>query len=182
MPECWIRSNQRLIVVGSILPFLALLVAVGLASSPAPVVLRWIGGLIALAVVMVWAGLVVETCRPRVQYADGKLLLYLRGRNPISVPIDAVECFFLGQGPTGIGSGELSEAEASNIVVRLAERDTEWHRREIKPALGRWCDGYITLHGAWCEPIDGKLVTDLNSKLAALKRQRKQDAVKVDAK
>ena len=39
-------------------------------------------------------------------------------------------------------SGE--ELETSTIVVRLAEAAAEWRFREVKPALGAWCDGYIT--------------------------------------
>lgn len=111
---------------------------------------------------------------PRVAHADGRLLLFLRGPTPIRIPIDAVECFFLGQGPSGIGGGLSGEgAESRNIVVRLAERATEWHHGDLDRRLGQWCDGYITITGTWCEPIDADVVGAMNHDLADLKRKQK---------
>ena len=92
---------------------------------------------------------------------------------PTRIPIDVVECFFLGQGPSGISSGTGEELESSNIVVRLAEAAKDWHHRDAKRTLGHWCEGYITLRGTWCEPISLDLVNRLNHHLAQTKRARK---------
>jgi hypothetical protein len=55
----------------------------------------------------------------------------------------------------------------SQLAVRLAERATEWSQIDVKPALGKWCGGYITIYGAWCEPLRIELVNRLNAQLAA---------------
>jgi hypothetical protein len=124
---------------------------------------------------------VVRTLRalrqPRVAYANAELLLYLRGRNPIRLPIDVVECFFFGQGPSGVRDQPLgSDLESRNVVVRLAERAAEWHHGPVKRGLGHWCDGYITITGTWCEPISPDVVGVMNHELAEVKRQRKAAA------
>ena len=90
---------------------------------------------------------------------------------PIRVPIEVVECFFLGQGPADIPAAD-SELQATNVIVRLAEVATQWHRVRVTRSLGHWCDGYITVRGMWCEPLDVKLVNRMNKRLAEAKKQR----------
>ena len=82
----------------------------------------------------------------------------------------------MGQGPAKFGHGKIPETEAQNVVVRLAEAATEWHHREVKPALGHWCDGYVTLRGAWCEPIDADVLERLNKRLVTVKRELRTKA------
>ena len=110
---------------------------------------------------------------PRLAHTTDQLLIYVRGLRPIQVPIDLVECFFLGQAPSLIVTAEGKSVENRAVVVRLAERAQEWHRRKIRRALGHWCDGYITLRGTWCEPLDGELLNRMNAELVKLQRQRK---------
>ena len=111
--------------------------------------------------------------RPRLRIEKDAVWVQL-GRRPIRVPIDLVECFFLGQGPSGLPAGKGGEGlEASNVIVRLAEAATDWHQRDVNPSLGHWCEGYITLRGAWCEPISLELVNRLNHQLAETKRSRR---------
>jgi hypothetical protein len=112
---------------------------------------------------------------PRLAHTTDQLLVYVRGLRPIRVPIDLVECFFLGQAPSLIVTPEGKSVENRTVVVRLAERAREWHRRKIRRALGQWCDGYITLRGTWCEPLDGELLNRMNAKLAKLQRFRKAE-------
>jgi hypothetical protein len=59
------------------------------------------------------------------------------------------------------------------VVVRLAESATDWKHREVRPAFGQWCEGYITLRGAWCEPITREVMQGLNRRLAEVQRERK---------
>lgn len=138
-------------------------------------VFRIVAALAGVICIFISAAVVAAIRRPRVAYGNGCLQLDLGAAAPFQLPLDVVECFFLGQGPSFVGKGAVGAADASNVVVRLAERATEWHKRDVRKSLGHWCDGYITIRGAWCEPINGKVVEQMNSKLATAKRARKAD-------
>jgi len=109
---------------------------------------------------------------PRLSYEGAHLLVQLRLGSADRIPIEFVECFFIGQGPGEGYFGQRSRPEVVNLVVRLAESAREWHHGEVRPALGSWCDGYITLRGMWCEPLDGDRVEQLNRALVHVKRSR----------
>src|SRR5206468_1604639 len=106
--------------------------------------------------------------RPRVAYRDGRLQFYVRSGPPIAVPVDVVEAFFLGQGPAHLPVMS-KQPQTVNLVARLSQRHTEWARQEVKPALGNWCDGYVTIRGAWCEPLGNEVVRKLNRRLNEVK-------------
>ncbi len=137
---------------------------------------RWTGKILFVACVAVLGWLVLAMRRPRVARVKGCLRLDLRPGRPLEVPLEYVECFFLGQGPSMIGKGVVGQAEAANVVVRLAERAKSWRERDVWPMLGSWCDGYITIHGAWCEPIHAELIERLNRQLVEAKRVVSHDA------
>jgi hypothetical protein len=103
--------------------------------------------------------------QPRLAYDGGHLLVYLRAGGPIAVPIEYVECFLLGSGLRDLGGGH--QLQVAQLGIRLAERASDWQHFEVKHALGKWCGGYITIHGAWCEPLGLDLVHRLNARLAA---------------
>jgi hypothetical protein len=173
MSEVWLRTNTRAINFGLALPAAMLLLGLTLvlypSSGAALLALRCMGGVL----LFLGSALIVALLRlrgqPRLAYRQGHLLVALGGGQPIAVPIDAVECFFLGQAPTLL-KGAAQGTQARALVVRLAESATDWAARDIKPALGRWCDGYITIRGTWCEPLDVALARRLNERLAAVKR------------
>ncbi|HEY2827859.1 MAG TPA: hypothetical protein VGJ04_09690, partial [Pirellulales bacterium] len=52
----------------------------------------------------------------------------------------------------------------------IADKATDYHQRDVKPALGRWDEGYVTIHGAWCEPLTLEVVQRLNVRLAEAQR------------
>jgi hypothetical protein len=110
---------------------------------------------------------------PRMVYHDGRLLVYLRPTRPDSLPVEAVECFFLGREPIEVGS---RPSRVSNIVVRLAEAERELRSRTDSTRFGGWRDGYIILSGAWCEPITPELMKRINGRLAEVLRERKATA------
>ncbi len=114
--------------------------------------------------------------RPRLALTADELLVFLERPRPTRVPLDAVECFFIGQAASQVRVTDTDGRRVENVtvVVRLAERATTWHQRPTHPALGRWSDGYITIAGAWCEPLDGEKVQHLNQRLSAAKRARRQ--------
>ena len=171
--EIWLRGNRRAIVAGSALP--AILGTIGLfgALNLFPVELtpplRIAAGILALLSALVGIVMANQSRLPRLAYANRELLVYAGPSKPIRVPIDVVEVFFGGQGATEV-QVPGHKIESKNIVVRLAERHREWHERKIRASFGRWQDGYISLNGAWCEPISAELVKSLNHKLVETKR------------
>jgi hypothetical protein len=99
------------------------------------------------------------------------LLVFLDAPNrPTRIPIAVVECFFLGQGGSQLPKLQGREPETQNVIVRLAESATEWKRRDVRPALGNWCEGYITIRGSWCERITPELMRRMNGRLAEVKK------------
>jgi hypothetical protein len=175
-PEIWLRANTRAVLFGMVPP--ALLVAMGLAlagafvpvtSTAAKAVGYVLTGIAGAALGM----LIWELRRPRLAYVNRQLLVYLRAGPPFRVPIEAVEGFLLGQGPSML-AGRHRQQEAATLVVRLAERAEEWAFRDVKPALGSWCGGYVTIRGTWCEPLSLPLVNRLNARLAEVQREQRQ--------
>lgn len=135
---------------------------------------RWISA-VAWGVVglsgLVTGTLIAMMRMPRLAYRNGDLLVYLRSWQPDRVPIEAVECFFRGQGSSDIPVQSAIDPQTSTIVVRLAEAAVDYHHVEVKPAMGQWCGGYIVLRGTWCEPITAELMQKLNRRLVEVHRE-----------
>jgi hypothetical protein len=112
--------------------------------------------------------LVSQLRRPRIAFERAAVLFYLRSGPPIAVPVEVVEAFFLGQGPAHMPA-VAKQPQTVNLVARLSQRRTEWARQDVKPALGNWCEGYVTIRGAWCEPLNGELIRKLNRRLKEVK-------------
>lgn len=108
--------------------------------------------------------LVTQMLRPRVSFEAGSVLFNLRSGSPIAVPVELVEAFFLGQGPTSLPGARQGDATV-NLVARISQRDPSYASREVKPALGAWCEHYVTMRGTWCEPLNGELIRRLNHRL-----------------
>ena len=186
MRECWLRPNRRVLVLAITLLAVFALLASMLASGqwwPG----SWLAVKVILAMVALWIWLRVimlvnHAWLPRLAYQQGDLLVFLRYRRPLRVPVSQVECFFLGQGdsmlaPAGESETTESLAKTHTIVVRLAEAAKDWQGRDVLQELGRWCDGYITIRGTWCEPVSPELVKQLNSRLVKIHRQQRQEKV-----
>ena len=175
MPETILGGNRRVstLVLGAELLGLTLLACAAWILDVA--VLKFVTvtlGPVATALT-VWVG-----TRPRLAYSDGALVVYLRLLRPHRIPIDVVEVFFLGQGPIrheGTKPDDVaSETRAANVVVRIAEAATRWHGRNQQMPFGRWKDGYVTLGGLWCEPLNSEVIKRANHRLSVIKRSRKQ--------
>ena len=110
------------------------------------------------------------TSKDKIRCQPDTLQIHLGGFRAHRLPLEVVECFFMGQGPTELPAEYLRDTEAVNVVVRLAERASRWKQRDVHPLFGRWCDGYITIRGAWCEPLNQEVVERLNHRLADAKR------------
>jgi hypothetical protein len=175
MTEIWLTSNRRVILT-AMLP-VGLLGAVSLAilgrdTSP---VFHTLATACLVLVVVLLLGLLQQLLRPRIAYRDGQVLFYLRARSPIAVPVQVVEAFLLGQGPAHLPAAAASKTKTVNLVARLSQRATEWAHQDVKPALGQWCDGYVTIRGTWCEPLTGELVRRLNHRLSDVSRLLEKD-------
>jgi hypothetical protein len=180
MVEVWLKTNRRALGLGLVLP-------VGVTAA-AWAGLVWAamsgqhwgvqGMLLALGAVGLWmiGGLVYAMTQPRVAYEAGELLVYLEPGRATRVPIGFVEVFFLGQGPGELPKLKGREPETQNVIVRLAESAEEWKHRDVRPALGHWCEGYITIRGSWCERITPQLMRRMNGRLAEVKRESVQSS------
>lgn len=177
MPEIWILPNRRALALGFLLPGTLLAAALicfvvghlqGSWLWRGTTIVLAIGGVVLLGILwrLMW--------QPRVGYQNGEVLVHGGLAEPLRVPVDVVECFFLGQAGGMIPDAQGREAEVRTVIIRLAESATDWHHRDLKAAFAHWCEGYITIRGTWCEPITPDLMKRLNSRLAALHRERKQ--------
>jgi len=171
--ETWLKSNQRALLFAMVFPFAAV-VAGGLVGCWSDAWLRVLGLLVAGLGLCAIGVLAVMLRRPVLALEGEHLLVFLSSGEPERVPIEFVEFFFRGEGPVS-PDAEDDSANAANIVVRLAERAVDWKQRKIKSSLGQWCDGYITIRGMWCEPIDRPLLEELNRRLVAVHRQARQE-------
>ena len=176
MRECWLKPNRRALLLGCLIPGLATILGTGmmLISTPANVwgvAGRIAGGCLLVGAVVIAVGLLALMMIPRVAFDHDEVLIYLRGHRPCRLPLDVVECFFQGQGPTGITSRRGRDSKTTNVIVRIAERASQWHERRVKQSLGEWRNGYIIIRGTWTEPITEEKLRELNAKLAQAKRR-----------
>jgi hypothetical protein len=174
--EIWLRGNQRMLGVGLLVAAILLLVCGVILyffrdTITVTLVSVCAAGIIVMAALMLWVGRL-----PRIAYAPHERLieLYLPGPMPYRVPLEIVECFFLGSGITQLPGQPARDVQTKNIVVRLAERAEDWHRRDLTLSIGKWCEGYITIRGLYCEPFDVETIKRLNT----LIHQAQQTAAK----
>jgi hypothetical protein len=179
MLEPWLLSNRRFLKFGLLPP--ALFAVIGLVFitqgfwGAIPWWIASLGGVLSVFGVAGVAGLLMELQRPRIGYREGTVFFFLRSGPPIATPLEVVEAFFLGQGPAKLPGSRISGAETVNLIARLAEKATEWQKVEVKPVLGHWCDGYVTIRGTHCELLGEDLVRQLNHKLVTAKRSYLKD-------
>lgn len=179
MTEVWLRTNRRALSLGMLFPGVVCVVswaAFGwcLASGG-----NWALQLVLLTVGVVAAWMmgvmVYAMSRPRVGYEEGELLIFLEPTKATRVPIEIVEVFFLGQGPSELPRIKGREPETQNVIIRLAESAVDWKHRDVRPAIGHWCEGYITIRGSWCERITPEVMRKLNRRLVEVKAAARND-------
>ncbi len=110
-------------------------------------------------------------------YVDGVVELYLRSGGPIRLPVEIVEGFLIGQAASLLPGKYRERYETTTFILRLSESATEWSHGTVKPALGRWCDGYITIRGTWCEPLSVDLARRLNQRLHDVQHELKERSI-----
>lgn len=173
MYEIWLRPNRRALWFGTAAPLLVAAVGAWMATSAsiASVWMRGLGIVLLVLAVLILGAIGRQFLRPRVAYRDGHVLFHLGAGLPIAVPVEHVEAFFVGQGPALLPGAAAKNEKTYNLVARLAQRQTDWAHREVKPALGTWAEGYVTIRGTWCEPLEQELVRKLNRRLKEVKER-----------
>ncbi|MEX0613581.1 MAG: hypothetical protein WD738_12565 [Pirellulales bacterium] len=172
MHEIWLQPNRRAIWLGCLPPLIVSGLGAWLAFAYHSASRSWArpaGFVLIVAGLGLSAMLLRQLFRPRIAYHDGYVLFYMRAGRPIRVPVSIVEAFFLGQGPAQLPVGARRE-DTVNLVARLSQRHTEWAMQHVKPALGSWCDGYVTIRGTWCEPLGTETIRRLNRRLKEVKK------------
>jgi hypothetical protein len=178
----WLGGNLR-----PVLAVVAVAVAVPAAAAAATV---WAGGAESLA--WAWAGLAatlacagggLAACAalPRLSCRPGELVVRLSPWRAHRVPLGIVECVFHGSQPmTGPalrhvhgddpGDGAAADRRIGTLVIRLAERATDWAERPTFGPWGAWEDGHIIIDGRWCEPLTSDLARRISELLVEAKR------------
>lgn len=169
--EVWLRPNRRVLLLGLapaglIAAFGALVLQISEAS-----LLRGLGWALVMLGALLTVGLLMQLRRPRVAFRDGQVLFFLRARTPVETPVEAVEAFFVGQGPADLPGSSRQNEKSMNLVARISGRFPQWASVDVKPALGKWQEGYATIRGAWCEPITQELVRSINRRLREAQEQ-----------
>jgi hypothetical protein len=180
--QIWLRPNRRIIAVAALFPALALAGGCALVLFAAgDETRRWIemvGGMLAGLSLVGLAFLFWQAWQPRLAFDGRHLVVNLGTALPIRVPLEVVEGFLLGQGPSFLPGRQYERAEVANVVVRLAERAAEWEKVEVNRQFGTWCGHYITIRGTWCERLSVALVNRLNARLAEARQALKSEAAR----
>ena len=180
--EVWVRGNVRpVLAVGAIAVGGAALAAGAAAASGASPAVVWslgaaagVAALLALVLARAAAGL-------RVGRRGDALLLRLSPARVEAIPLSVVECVFPGSQPLGGAAQEHAEDDAATVepptrrvgtlVIRFAERATEWRERPTFAPWGTWRDGHAIVDGRWCEPLSAALARRIGDRLLEAKRQ-----------
>lgn len=172
-PGVWLGGNAAAGAIAGLLGFLASAVAAALVALAGPVlppIVRW--GVVALpALLGVAAGSAAR--RPRIRLGRGEVIVSLSPWRQERVPLEFVECFFLGSRLEPPRDAATSGGDrVRTLVMRIAERAHAHAGRPTLAAWGAWSEGSVTFDGRWCAPLSVDLVRRLNKALAEAKRSR----------
>jgi hypothetical protein len=169
MKEVWLRSNRRILMMAMVPAGALEIVGLLLVALATTALLHSLGGILAALGIVLLIGLSNQFRQSRITFQDGQVLFNLRAGDPVAVPSEIVEAFFLGQGPAHLPPVDGKEPETVNLIARLSQKAPEWAHVEVKPALGKWCESYVTIRGTWCEPLSGDVIRRLNRRLREIR-------------
>jgi hypothetical protein len=173
--EVWLRGNLRPLLG---LATLAATIGAGLAaavlfSDASPAACWMTAALLAMAAVVI-TGLALAAARPRLERAGDFLRVRLSPTQVHELPLEIVECFFLGSNslePQGAAPrDDVVTHRVGTLVVRLAERAVAYRERPTFGPWGTWREGSIVCDGRWCEPLSAELARRLSGRLIEAKR------------
>lgn len=168
--EVWLRSNLRpvvaLAVAAAAIATLAVVMALTLPLPPwAAVGLVGLAGVVALAAgCLAWGA-----TQPRLALDGDAVAVRLAPLTVQRVPLGVVECIFRGSEPIA-AAGDPPRFRVGTLVLRLAERATEWRQRPSFRPWGTWEDGHVVIDGRWCEPLSPESARQIATRLAEAKR------------
>ena len=174
--EIWLRGNMRpAVVMAAVFALVCggLLGSLRWADTPPTPLTVWLFRAFCVLAAIVMAAFLVAASRARLERVSDALRVRLSPFRSHDVPLDVVECFFLGSQPLeqpGTVPDDLPTHRVGTLVVRLAERAVEWHERPTMSEWGTWKEGAIVCDGRWCEPLSADLVRSLTSRLVDAKR------------
>jgi len=176
--EVWLRGNLR---PAAALAALATLLGLAIVAAAilAALAAAFIAGAAATACLLVTAGGygLWMASRPRLARVGDSLEAWLSLAGPQRLPLDVVECIFRGSEPLPLPGRPAGQENAppkfrvNTVVVRLAERATDWRARETFRPWGTWKDGHLVVDGRWCEPLSPETVRGVADKLLEAKRE-----------
>ena len=165
----WLRGNVRPVLglAAVAAAFGGLIVAIVLATGTMATH-GWLVAVYWLVAALVVGALSLVASRPRLEHTDGMLRVRLAPGRADDVPLAVVECFFLGSNT--LGPDDAATHRVGTLVMRIAERATEWQQRPTFAPWGTWADGAVVFDGRWCEPLSLELARGLSGRLVEVKR------------
>lgn len=172
-PEIWLRGNVRpaglLVAVaaltGTALTVLAVVPETAAVARPLALGYGIVVGPLATA-------LAIAAVQPRVTRRGDALRVRLTPLVAHDVPLENVECFFMGsqrlEDPRG--REDVPTQRVGTLVMRIAERAEAWQARRTFAPWGTWADGAVVFDGRWCEPLSADLARRLSGMLVEAKR------------
>ena len=102
MQETWLNSNRRVLKLAMIPIGLVGLLGMTIYLVDFLSIPKHIGTVFMVLAALLLVGLFKQLKQARISFGDGKVLFFLKAGDPIAVPVEAVEAFFLGQGPANL--------------------------------------------------------------------------------
>lgn len=167
--ETWLRGNVRpLAGLGLLSVAITGVVGLTVAARGGP---SWAVPAVAGLAAAVVAAFALAVARPRLGRRGDVLLVRLAPCRVQEVPLGVVECVFHGSQPLPPARAGSMDRRVGTLVIRLAERATEWKQRPTFTPWGTWDDGHIVIDGRWCEPLSVDLARGIGTRLLEAKRE-----------
>ena len=169
--EVWLAGNVRPVAglaAIALATAAAVGVAVAMAEPPRWVVVAILAPVCLIAVAVVALGRAAAL--PRLVRRGTAVELRLAPGRTEAVPLGIVECVFRGSEPLA-GSEAEPRFRVGTLVIRFAERATEFRARTTFRPWGSWEDGHAVIDGRWCEPLTPETVRRIAGRLVEAKRE-----------
>jgi hypothetical protein len=172
--KVWLRGNVRPVAgIAAVTAVICAALVVAVVAVDVPPTLRWIVATACVVAAAAVAAIAVAAGRPRLSHRGDVLRVRLMPTAVREVPLEAVECFFLGSSgleEAGQPPPDAVSRRVTTLVMRLAERAVDWGERPSFAPWGKWEDGAVVFDGRWCEPLSVDVARRLSGWLVEAKR------------